>query len=178
MDRLDRSIINQTLIRLLLFLFLTIILIAIPSTATVVRAQTEEPRLSMSVLTGFKEPIKRGQDNKILVEVRNYGNSTINNINFSYTGPENINITFNPEIINILEPGEFEDIELTVVPASTVVEGDYDVIILGRSSEVTQRLNLFLRVESTPGFWLIIGIIILVIVIGAFIYVFFRFNRR
>ncbi len=105
-----------------------------------------------------------GKTSQFSIFVKNTGSATNKNISFSSFKPENWDVTFKPDKIESLEPGDLKQIEVTVKPGQQALVGDYSVglLINGEKSDKTIEMRVTVRASTAWG-WIGIGIIILVI---------------
>ncbi|MCL2670386.1 MAG: NEW3 domain-containing protein, partial [Syntrophaceae bacterium] len=62
--------------------------------------------------------------------VRNNGSAVNRNISFSSFKPENWEVTFEPEKIEALDPGELKQVEVKITPGRQSLVGDYSVGVM------------------------------------------------
>ena len=107
---------------------------------------------------------QKGQPGNISIYVKNSGSATIHGIEFLSIKPENWEVDFQPENIEVLEPGDLKQVEVRVVPAQEALVGDYAVGLNISGEKSSDDLELRITVNaSTAWSWIGIGIIILVI---------------
>lgn len=97
--------------------------------------------------------------------VRNTGSADNRNIRFSSFKPENWEVKFEPEKIDMLEPNALKQVEVTITPAKEALVGDYSVGLMAdgeRGSSKTIELRTTVRASTAWG-WIGIGIIVFVI---------------
>jgi len=116
----------------------------------------------------------RGKPANISLYVKNVGSATNHDLTFLSVKPENWNVKFEPEKIDVLEPGDLKQVEVTITPAEEALVGDYSVALNVKGEKGADK-DVELRVTvkaSTAWGWIGIGIIIFVIVglVGLFIY--------
>ena len=121
--------------------------------------------------------VDAGKENHVAIKLRNSGSADIENITFASTKPEGWVITFNPEKVNVLEPGLAQDVDVVIEPPSKTIAGDYRVTIEFASEEIRDELELRVTV-STPTIWGWVGIIIVVAVIVGLAILFRQLGRR
>lgn len=96
--------------------------------------------------------------------VKNTGSAMNRNITFSSFKPENWEVTFKPEKIEVLEPGALKQIEVTIKPAPQALVGDYSVgcMVNGEKSEKTIEMRVTVKASTAWG-WIGVGVIVAVI---------------
>ncbi len=128
-----------------------------------------DQRLNAEVATG-------GTTDLPLV-VTNLGSAELDDIALSDVSPQNWKVTFTPDHIARLGPGESADVTATIEPAPDAIAGDYVVTLRARTQETNDSTDIRVTV-STSRVWGLVGIgIILLAVIGLAV-VFRRFGRR
>ena len=136
-------------------------------------ADTVEGRLNMKA--------KAGGESYLPIVITNTGTATLDEVTFSSTEPQGWSLTFNPEKIEALAPGNKQEIEVAVKPPSNTIAGDYSTTLRfnsepGPSSEPPE---LDIRVTvTTPVRWGWIGVGIVVAVIAGLAVTFTRLGRR
>jgi uncharacterized membrane protein len=105
-----------------------------------------------------------GKTSQFSIFVKNTGSATNKNVTFSSFKPENWDVTFKPEKLEALEPGDLKQVEVTVKPGQQALVGDYSVglLINGEKSDKTIEMRVTVRASTAWG-WIGIGIILLVI---------------
>jgi uncharacterized membrane protein len=85
--------------------------------------------------------------------------------------PENWKVEFAPERIDVIEPGDLKQVEVTITPYEEALVGDYSVAFDVQGEKASKNVELRVTVKaSTAWGWIGIGIIVGVIVglIGLF----------
>lgn len=122
-----------------------------------------------------------GKETSLTVVVTNEGTGIIKDIRISTPGdPTGWNVTFDPDTIPSINPGESRETNLTIKPASDALPGDYALQVGAYAGSPYYRSDTFdLRVSvSTATAWGYIGVGLLgVILVGLFL-AFWRLGRR
>ncbi len=121
--------------------------------------------------------IVAGREKKVNLEVKNTGSAELNNINFSSSQPIDWSVTFEPESIPNLKPGESRQVTATIVAANKAIAGDYLVSLEAATQEVRSSADLRVTVKTST-LWGIIGFLIILAVIFAIYKAFQVFGRR
>jgi uncharacterized membrane protein len=118
-----------------------------------------------------------GKPANFSVFVKNTGSAPNRNIAFSSFKPENWEVIFKPEKIDVLEPNALKQVEVTIKPAAQALVGDYSVGVLinGEKAEKTVEMRVTVKASTAWG-WVGIGII--VFVIAGLSVLFVRLGRR
>jgi hypothetical protein len=107
-------------------------------------------KLSLNSPSGHRR-ITAGEENAYRLEVKNTGLLAITDIRLSARTPENWQISFTPATLASLEPGKIAEVE---------------------------TLSISLRVETPPGKWLAVALVLTVALLAAFVVVFIRVSSR
>ena len=118
-----------------------------------------------------------GQGTSVSMKVIGIGTAAVRNINFLTDAPAGWQVTVDSEGIPQLEPGEIEEVTVSITPPNKTIPGDYRVSIFASSTEAEDDVDLRVTVlRSTIWGGVAIAIIILVIIgMGA---LFLRLGRR
>ncbi|MFH2045303.1 MAG: NEW3 domain-containing protein [Pseudomonadota bacterium] len=120
---------------------------------------------------------KQGKPSNISFYIKNTGSAENGNIKFMTFKPENWKVEFKPEIIDVIEPGDMKQVEMSITPYEDALVGDYSVGVDVVGEKVTKNIELRTTVKASAAWgWIGIGIIVLVIA-GLFV-LFRRFGRR
>ncbi len=142
-------------------------------------AQGEKTDLTLTLSPiGYYNELKVGEENKLFLEVRNTGNTTITHIRLSSQGPKDWIIEFNPGEIASLTAGNFQTVDLIVKPDSKATKGGYNITLIAEANEVRRAETVWLNVKSSSSLWLWIGAIIGTVVVAIFVFIFVHFGRR
>jgi len=97
--------------------------------------------------------------------VRNSGSAANHNIKFMTFKPENWQVEFSPEQLDIVEPGDLKQVELTVTPYEDALVGDYSVSVNVEGEKASKIIEIRTTVKASAAWgWIGIGIIVAVIV--------------
>ena len=117
---------------------------------------TETGLLSLNAL--------RGEKANLSFYVKNSGSAALDNIRFISFKPESWTVEFTPEKIEVLAPGEYRQVEVSISPPDHALVGDYSVGLRAESPKVSETIELRVTARaSTAWGWVGIAIIILVI---------------
>jgi len=118
-----------------------------------------------------------GEAANLSIYVKNSGSAPLNNVRFLSFKPENWNVTFNPEGLETLAPGDMKQVEVTVKPSAEALVGDYSVVLNVQAEKATKNLELRVTVKASTA-WGWIGIGIIVFVMLGLVVLFVRLGRR
>jgi len=108
---------------------------------------------------------QKGKSANISMYVINEGSAPQKEITFTSFKPENWEVKFEPEKMEVLEPGDMKQVEVTITPANEALVGDYSIGASARGENASDDIEfrVTVRAASTWG-WIGVGIIIVVIV--------------
>jgi uncharacterized membrane protein len=109
--------------------------------------------------------------------VKNTGTAANHDIKFMSFKPENWKVEFKPEKIDVIEPGDFKQVELTITSYEDALVGDYSVSV-GVEGEKASKAIEFRTTVKVSSAWGVIGIGIIVIVIAGLFGLFRWLGRR
>ena len=120
---------------------------------------------------------RQGKPANLSFYVKNTGSAVNNGIQFLSFKPENWKVTFKPEKIPSLKPGELKQVEVIITPNSEALVGDYavNVRVQGEKADKTLEFRVSVKASSAWG-WIGIGIIVLVV--GGLTFLFRKLGRR
>jgi len=107
---------------------------------------------------------EKGEPGNLSVYVKNTGSAAIPNVEFLSVKPENWKVEFTPEKIEVIDPGDIKQVEVSITPAGEALVGDYAVGLNIKGERVSDDLELRVTVKASAAWgWIGIGIIVLVI---------------
>ena len=109
--------------------------------------------------------------------VINEGSADQKEVTFTSFKPENWEVSFDPETIEGLEPGDMKQVEVTINPAREALVGDYSVAVNARTEEADDDIEFRVTVKAASA-WGWIGVIIIVVVVVGLAVAFKRLGRR
>lgn len=118
-----------------------------------------------------------GREQKVTLEVRNNGSAPLNNITFSAQTPEKWSVTFEPETVDVLKPGEERQVNAVISADSKAIAGDYVVSMRASTRETYENADFRVTVKTST-LWGIVGIAIVVLVCAGVYWVFHTYGRR
>jgi uncharacterized membrane protein len=120
---------------------------------------------------------KQGKTANMSIYVKNTGSATNHNITFMSYKPENWEVTFEPETIDAIEPGDLKQVEVTITPYEEALVGDYSVGVDVNGEKASKSIEFRVTVKASTA-WGWIGIGIIVVVIAGLIGLFLWLGRR
>lgn len=110
--------------------------------------------------------------------LQNTGSAAARNIRMNSSPPSNWTVTFEPEQIDAIEPGQFAEVTARVRPSDKALAGDY-VLNFRAQPEGSSSESLEYRVTvRTSTIWGVAGVGLIAIAVGAVSLAVARFGRR
>jgi uncharacterized membrane protein len=120
---------------------------------------------------------RQGKTANMSFYVKNTGSAANHNIKFMSFKPENWKVEFSPESIDIIEPGDLKQVELSITPYEDALVGDYSVSVNVEGEKASKIIEFRTTVKASAA-WGWIGIGIIVVVIGGLFGIFRWLGRR
>lgn len=135
-------------------------------------------KLEFSTPTGkLSTDIVAGRDKKVNMQVKNSGSAVLNNISFSAATPIDWSVSFEPENIESLKPGETRQVTATITAADKAIVGDYVVSMAAATPEVRGSADMRVTVKTST-LWGIAGLLIIIAVVYFIYQAFRKYGRR
>jgi uncharacterized membrane protein len=120
---------------------------------------------------------KPGKAANLSVYVKNTGSAVNRDVQFLSFKPENWQVEFKPDKISALEPGQLQQVEVTITPYEDALVGDYSVALEVRGERVSKTLEFRTTVRASTT-WGWIGVVIIAGVISGLTGLFRKLGRR
>ena len=120
---------------------------------------------------------KQGAPANMSFYIKNSGSAANHDIRFTSFKPENWKVEFNPESIDVIEPGDLKQIEVTFTPYEEALVGDYSVTTRIEGEKESENLEFRVTVKASSA-WAWIGIVIIVLVVAGLTALFNKLGRR
>lgn len=118
-----------------------------------------------------------GRETALTLEVQNHGSADLENISFSSREPSGWSVTFSPEEIDLLAPGEARQVTAHIKPAARAIAGDYLVNLTASTRETSGTAQIRVLVKTST-LWGLVGIVIILAVIAGVGAAFRQYGRR
>lgn len=118
-----------------------------------------------------------GDTSSIGLSVSNDGSAPLDAVRFSAAPPSGWEVTFEPETIDGLQPGEQATVTARVRPGGDAISGDYDLGLTAQAAGTSKNLAIRFAVE-TSGWFGFVGIAVIVVALAGLFWVFRRYGRR
>lgn len=152
----------------------SIVLKAIVTAAYDIKMATPDGRLNTEATAG--------QDNNFTVTVANSGSADLDKVEVSCQAKDRPNgwtVTCKPDNIDSLKAGDTKEIQVTVRPSEKTIAGDYMITVQAEPESKNAFTNLQIRTTVlTPTIWGWVGVGIVLLVVIALAVIFVRFGRR
>ena len=109
--------------------------------------------------------------------VKNTGSAANHDIKFLSFKPENWKVEFKPEKLDVIGPGELQQVEVIITPYEDALVGDYSVGVNVEGEKAAKTIEFRTTVKASAA-WGWIGIGIIVVVIGGLFGLFRWLGRR
>jgi uncharacterized membrane protein len=109
--------------------------------------------------------------------VVNDGSAPLQGVALSGTPPREWEVTFEPEAIDLVEPGGAAQAVARITPAANAVAGDYDVTLRASSDQAEDSIAVRTTVETST-LWGLVGLAVIAVVLLGLFLVFRRYGRR
>lgn len=119
----------------------------------------------------------QGKPANLSFYVKNTGSAANHDIKFMSFKPENWDVKFNPEQIEVIDPGDLKQIEMTITPYDDALVGDYSISVNIEGEKASKMIEFRTTVKASTA-WGWIGIGIIVAVIGGLFGIFRWLGRR
>lgn len=135
-------------------------------------------KMELTTPTGLiSTDITAGQEKQVKLLIRNTGSAVLKDIRLSSSSPANWSVTFDPKIVDQLQPSVSTIVVATVKASKKAIPGDYETKLFARTPETSSDVTFRISVE-TPMLWGWIGVLIILIAVGSIYYLFRKYGRR
>ena len=135
-------------------------------------------KISLNTATGqLNTRAKVDEESNVNLVVKNTGASTVQNITLSSAKPDEWQVTFSPDKIESLAPGQSQEVTARIKPGPRTLAGDYMLSVTASSQQTSDTKELRVTVE-TPTLWGWFGIATIAVVFGGLGLMFARLSRR
>lgn len=118
-----------------------------------------------------------GQATRVSLLVVNDGSAPLTNVSLSASPPSGWEVTFEPEAVASVPPGQSVEVAASITPGEDAVAGDYIVTMTasgeGRSSSRDIRFTV-----QTSALWGLFGLTLILAAVAGLVFVFRRYGRR
>jgi uncharacterized membrane protein len=118
-----------------------------------------------------------GKDNYFTLAIANQGTGDIQNISISTSKPTGWTVELSLNNIPSLAAGNYQTVDMNIKPPADTIAGDYQVNVTASGTQSSDSLEVRVTVK-TSSLWGWVGIGIIVLVIVGLAVIFLRFSRR
>lgn len=120
---------------------------------------------------------KANSEQRIPMVVANDGSAALQDVKLAGTAPSGWDVSFDPQSIASVQPGETAQVTAIVKPAADSVAGDYAMTVRASAGSLSSNVDLRYTVKgsTTLGF---VAIGVIVVAVAALAGVFVKFGRR
>ncbi len=120
---------------------------------------------------------RQGKPANLSFYVKNTGSAANHGIKFMSFKPENWQVEFNPPGLELIEPGDLKQVEMTITPYEDALVGDYSISVNVEGEKASKIMELRTTVKASAA-WGWVGIGIIVAVIAGLLGIFRWLGRR
>lgn len=118
-----------------------------------------------------------GGNSDFTVLVVNEGTSPLTGVSLTSNAPSEWEVTFEPESLEEVPPGESREVIAHLTPSANAVAGDYVVGLTANVESARESIDVRVTVETSL-VWGIVGVALIVATLGAMAWIFRRYGRR
>jgi uncharacterized membrane protein len=123
------------------------------------------------------DEITAGESKVLLLEVRNTGTQTLDEIELSALPPQGWRVEFEPDRIVSLNPENSIVVEVRIETPLEPAQERHEIILRADSADVHRAISVWMTVEGRKGTWLWVGVLLAAVAIAGFVVLFVRFGR-
>jgi uncharacterized membrane protein len=121
--------------------------------------------------------VTAGETKTLELLIRNIGSVELRDVALTSSTPVDWEVTFDPQKVDLIEPGGNASVMATIKVNKKAITGDYATIINAKAPEVSSKISFRIAVK-TPMLWGWIGIFIIIAALGSVYYLFRKYGRR
>lgn len=134
--------------------------------------------MTLTTPTGLlSTSVTAGDTKRLTLLINNTGSSELRNVTIGSESPINWKVAFEPDRIDVIEPGGSARLFATIDVDKKAIAGDYVVTFESVAPETSSKAN-FRVIVKTPMIWGWLGIFIIVGALGLVFYLFRKYGRR
>lgn len=134
--------------------------------------------LELTTPTGkLNTSVTAGGDEKVELMVKNTGSAPLKNIEMKSSAPVDWTVSFEPNKIDVIAPGQHAQVFATIKASRKSVAGDYVANLEAKAPEKSATASFRISVR-TPLLWGWLGILIIIGALGGVYYLFRKYGRR
>ncbi|MBI2873558.1 MAG: alpha-galactosidase [Firmicutes bacterium] len=118
-----------------------------------------------------------GRESSVTISVANTGSAPLTDVSLTASAPPNWTVTFAPDKVDALAPGETKQVQAVLKPSSKAIAGDYVVSVWAQGRETSDDAEFRVAVRTST-LWGFIGVGLVLLVIAGVSRVFKVYGRR
>lgn len=135
-------------------------------------------KMELTTPTGrLSTDITAGKEKMVELQLNNTGSAELIDIKLDKSAPVDWEVTFEPENINSLLPGESATVKAYIKPSEKAIAGDYVVNLQAQTPEVSDSADFRITVKASA-LWGWVGVLIIALVAAGIYYLFRRYGRQ
>lgn len=120
---------------------------------------------------------RAGRRTGVSLVVRNEGSAPLAGVTLSGSPPSGWEVTFEPESVAAVRPGQSVPVTAVIQPKGDAVAGDYVVTLTAAGAGSSKPLELRFAVQGSPA-WGFLGVGLIGAAVAGILYLFRRYGRR
>lgn len=134
--------------------------------------------MALTTPTGLlSTSVTAGDNKRLTLLINNTGSSELRNVTIGSESPINWKVEFEPDRIDVIEPGGSARLFAIIDVDKKAIAGDYVVTFESVAAEISSKAT-FRVIVKTPMIWGWLGIFIIVGALGLVFYLFRKYGRR
>lgn len=120
---------------------------------------------------------KANTEKRVPMIIANSGSAPLESVKLAGTAPTGWEVSFDPETIDSVQPGETAQVNAVIKPASDAVAGDYSLTVRASAGSLSSNADLRYSLEGSRT----LGVVAIAVIAAAFLVlagVFVKFGRR
>jgi len=118
-----------------------------------------------------------GEDTPMTLVLANKGTAPAHDVKLSSSEPEGWKVTFTPERVDELAPGQMQQVKATLKPSAKAIAGDYMVTLSAVGDGASRNSDFRVTVETST-VWGIVGLVVIAASVVVLSLAVMRFGRR
>lgn len=120
---------------------------------------------------------KANTERRVPMIIANTGTAPLEEVKLAGTAPSGWEVSFDPETVERVQPGETAQVAAVIKPSSDAVAGDYALTVRASAGSLSSTAELRYSLEGSRTLG-VVAIVVIVAAIGLLAFVFVRFGRR
>jgi uncharacterized membrane protein len=135
-------------------------------------------KMELTTPTGrLSTDITAGKERMVELQLNNTGSAELIDIKLNQSAPVDWEVTFEPENVDSLLPGESTTVKAHIKSSDKAIAGDYVVSLQAQTPEVSDSADFRITVKASA-LWGWIGVLIIALVGAGVYYLFRRYGRQ